>query len=66
MSKEDQECGSMSDTLFYIIGIKTEGKYHQLATALTEENARKIRQLIQITIKVTGGKGIADVTEVTE
>lgn len=56
----------MSDTLFYIIGIKTEGEYHQLATAQTEENARKIRQLIQITIKVTGGKGIVDVTEVTE
>ncbi len=33
----------MSETLFYIIGIKTEGDYYQLATATTEENARKIR-----------------------
>ncbi len=55
----------MSETLFYIIGIRTEGEYHQLATANTEENARKIRQLIQVTIKVTGGKGTVDVTEVT-
>ena len=53
-------------TLFWIIGIKTEDEYHQIATAWTEENARKSRQLIQITIKLTGGKGTVDVTEVTE
>jgi len=56
----------MSEILFYIIGIKTKGEYHQLAAAQTEENARKIRQLIQVTINVTGGKGIVDVTEVKE
>ena len=55
-----------SKVLFYIIGIKTKGDYYQLATATTEENARKIRQLIQATINVTEGKGTVDVTAVTE
>ena len=53
-------------TLFWIIGIRTEDDYFQLATATTEENARKISKLIQATINVTDGKGTVDVTEVTE
>lgn len=52
------------ETLFYVIGIRTEDDYFQLATATTEENARKISKLIQATINVTGGKGSVDVTEV--
>ena len=53
-------------TLLWIIGIRVEDEYHQIATAWTEENARKIGKLIQATINVTGGKGTVDVTEVAE
>lgn len=53
-------------TLFWIIGVRTEGDYFQLATATTKENAEKVARLVEGTIRVTDGKGTVDVTEVTE
>lgn len=53
-------------TLFWIIGIRTEDDYFQLATATTEESARKLSQLVEAAINLTDGKGTVDVTEVTE
>ena len=53
-------------TLFWIIGIRTQDDYFQLATATTEENADKLSKLVQAVINLTDGKGTVDVTEVTE
>jgi len=53
-------------TLFWIIGVKTEGEYYQLATATTEANARKLAKFGQAVLNVSEGKGVIDVTEVKE
>lgn len=52
---------------FFIIGIKTPDKTHyQLLTCKDKETAEKLASLVHETIRVTGGTGIVDITEVKE
>lgn len=52
---------------FFVIGIKTPDKmYHQLLTCKDRDTAEKLASLIHETIRVTGGTGTVDMTEVKE
>lgn len=53
-------------TLFWIIGIRVEGEYYQLATATSQENARKLARFAQAVLNVSEGKGQIETTEVKE
>ena len=53
-------------SLFWIIGVRTEGDYIQLATVTSVQAAEKLAKLVEETIRVTDGKGTVDITEVTE
>lgn len=55
---------------FFIVGVVTpdgpKHQYHQMLTCSNRETAEKLAALIHETIRVTGGVGDADITEVKE
>lgn len=52
---------------FFIIGIITmDEEYHQLLTCSKKDTAEKLAALVKETIRVSGGGGVVDMTEVTE
>ena len=52
---------------FFIIGIiTTDEEYHQLLTCSSKDTAEKLAALVNETIRVSGGGGVVDMTEVTE
>lgn len=53
-------------TLFWIIGIRVDGEYYELATATTQENMRKLARFAQAVLNVSEGKGQIETTEVKE
>ena len=56
----------MSGVLFYIIGIKTEDEVYQLGTTSSSKSAEKLATLLREAIRVTGGYGEVQITDVTE
>ena len=52
---------------FFVVGIKTpDATYHQLLTCKDKNTAEKLAALVHETIRVTGGTGTVDMTEVKE
>lgn len=59
-----------SELPFFIVGVVTPDgpkyQYHQMLTCKDRDTAEKLADLIEEAIRVTGGVGDADITEVTE